>query len=1061
MIRNTITLGLDLGITSVGFALVDIENEKILKAGVHLFESAENPKTKASLAAPRREARSTRRRLARRRMRLNNVLRTLSSFNFQDVNRITCHRSIRDIKDSDSLNPWKLRSEGLTRKLTDLEFGIAIYHLAKHRGFKSSKLDSTDSKDDKNQGVMNKAIAELDKEFDREKFITFGNYLLTDKKQLRNKDGQYSCTPKREWIHEELKAICKAQQRYNNTKISGDLLEELADKIFHQRPLKSVLHTKGNCGIFKNEKRAARHSFSAELFVFWQKLNNLNVSLNRDTGEFLILTSEIRNKIYEFALDKATITFKQLRKLLQIDDSAHINLQGKDKDTKEFFSFKGYHAIHKALRSTEKSRHYWDIWSKQPAILDHIAECVSFIFDNEELEAALRNHPDFAFIEQDVIAMLCKIIDLKGTIGISNKAVQILLPDLQSGEKYYKALDNAYERGDFVKEKQTKLSLLPPIEKTNNPVVDRALAQARKIVNAVIREHGLPDHINIELARDLGKSVRERKALDKMMNENRERNDDAKKELNRLGVNAPTKTWIEKYKLWEMQERKCMYSGDEISEMDFINGNEVEIDHIIPFSQSFDDSLNNKALVFTKHNRNKGDKTPLLYLSGDQKEDYLERIDILFNEKLINLTKRKNLLSEVVDEGTMISRHLNDTRWISKRFKDHISEHLVNNNQVLCTKGSITYALRRSWNIDAKDRTEHHHHAEDAILIAFCSHKQIQQLTKENQATKQDASNNKLRAVVALPWDTFKEDFIKVIDKVTITRMPNRKYSGEATAATLMKYRGDLSKDRELDSLRIFSNAHIDHQTGQKITAVAKKVPLSTLNLQNLEKMVDLHRNKKLYDRLKERLEQHNNDPKKAFTEAVYMPRNDGKQGAIVRGIRIYEDSISLIPLRGGVANNGDMVRIDIFKSPKGFMVSPIYVIDVLSSKLPDTVVTKEGKTSKEIPIQETWQFLHSFHKNDFIELVSDNKKAKVKTTISGFFVGFDRNNGSIKLQDVTTVIQNLSTGEIKTETHKDNRFGIKTLDSIKKYHLTLLGEKYLIRNEKRQLLSSKKRMEK
>lgn len=1055
MKKNTITLGLDLGITSVGFALVDIDNKNIIKAGVHLFESAEHPKTKASLAAPRREARSTRRRLARRRMRLNSVLQTLKSFEFEDVNQIICNRNIRDIKDSDNLNPWKLRSEGLTRKLTDLEFGIAIYHLAKYRGFKSSKLDTTDSKNDKNQGVMNKAMAVLDKEFDREKFITFGNYLLTGRKQLRNKDGQYSCTPKREWIHEELKAICKAQQRYYNTRVSDDLLRELADKIFYQRPLKSVLHARGTCGILKDEKRAARYSFSAELFVFWQKLNNLNISLNRDTGEFLILTPEIRQQIYESALNKATVTFKQLRKLLQIDDSAHINLQGKDKDTKEFFSFKGYHAIRKALGSTEKSRHCWNIWSKQPAILDHIAECISFIFGDEELETELRKHPHLAVIGQDIITILCKINAFKGTIGISHKAVQILLPDLQSGEKYYKACANAYKRGDFVKEKQTKLSLLPPIEKTNNPVVDRALAQARKIVNAVIREYGLPDRINIELARDLGKSVRERKALDKMMKKNKERNKEAKKELSKIGINVTTKTWIDKHKLWEMQDKKCMYSGDVISDVDFANGNAVEIDHIIPFSQSFDDSLNNKALVFTKHNRNKGNQTPLGYLSGAEKERYLERVDMLYNKNLISLTKRRNLLSETVDESTMISRHLNDTRWISKRFKDHISEHLVNGNQVLCTKGGITYALRRSWNIDAKNRTKHHHHAEDAILIAFCSHKQIQQLTKEDQTAQLNASKSKKR-VVALPWATFNDDFKNVIDNITITRMPNRKYSGEATAATLMKYHGNINEDRELDSLRIFNNKHVDTQTGQKITKVAKKVPLSTINLLNLESMVENHRNKKLYNLLKERLELHKKDPKKAFAEAVYMPRNDGKQGAVIRGIRIYDDSVSLIPLRGGVVNNGNMVRIDIFKSPKGFMVSPLYVIDVLSSKLPNTVVTKEGKNSKEIPIQETWKFVHSLHKNDFVELTNTDKHEKQKTTTTGFFVGFDRKNGSIKLQDVITESHDLCTGEIKIETYKDNRYGIKTLDDIQKYQLTLLGEKHLIRNEKRQSLSKK-----
>jgi CRISPR-associated endonuclease Csn1 len=59
-------LGLDIGIASLGWAVIDYdkenqENNKIVKSGVRIFTIAENPKTGESLALPRRNARGARR----------------------------------------------------------------------------------------------------------------------------------------------------------------------------------------------------------------------------------------------------------------------------------------------------------------------------------------------------------------------------------------------------------------------------------------------------------------------------------------------------------------------------------------------------------------------------------------------------------------------------------------------------------------------------------------------------------------------------------------------------------------------------------------------------------------------------------------------------------------------------------------------------------------------------------------------------------------------------------------------------------------------------------------
>jgi hypothetical protein len=134
-------------------------------------------------------------------------------------------------------------------------------------------------------------------------------------------------------------------------------------------------------------------------------------------------------------------------------------------------------------------------------------------------------------------------------------------------------------------------------------------------------------------------------------------------------------------------------------------------------------------------------------------------------------------------------------------------------------------------------------------------------------------------------------------------------------------------------------------------------------------------------------------------------------------------------------------------------VVSPIYVMDVLKQQLPTTYVEK----SKEHPLDSDWPFQCTLQKNDYVELINTNKKSNQRIKIQGFYSGFDRSNGSIKLQDCVEETSSLKTGEVSALRFKEKRLGIKTLDDIQKYNLTLLGEKYRVKQKKRHPLHSKK----
>lgn len=1039
MNKKKYTLGLDLGITSVGFALVNTDEKKIVKAGVHLFESAENPKTGASLAAPRRDARSQRRRNARRRMRLNAVMNSLKKHGFQDVDRITETPSTQRF----NYNPWALRSEGLDRKLTDFEFGISIYHIAKHRGFRSSRVDNSHAKDKNIVGQMKSEIQSLKEEFESSTSETIGHFLYEKLQTLghaRNKSGNYSFTPLRELMQSELKRLCERQIELGHPKVTPELHATLDEIIFFQRPLKSIAAKIGKCSIFIEEYRAVRHAVSSELFVFWNKANNLRIGSSQEARA---LTAYERDILLKKLLEVEKLTFKQLRTLLKVDTQVAINLQRpEDKDSKTLFEFKGYHSLRKAIEAFDKN--LWQTFKDNRELLDYIATVLSIHFDEHKIESELGKHPALATADPALITKLCEIISFKGTLNLSLKAINTLMPYLTEGKKYTDALNAAKLDGKIIVNKSNKESLLPPVEKTNNPVVDRALSQARKVTNAIIREYGLPREIKIELARDVGKSLNERKAIAKENKKNEERNTKAKEALESIGFESPTKDLVEKYKLWDEQNKTCPYSGQNISIADF-KSERVQIDHIIPYSRSFDDSFQNKVLVFSSQNQNKQDRTPQEWFSPEEWQQFEGRVRDIYST---NKKKLKNLLIQEFDENALIERNLNDTRWISVRLKDHIKKKLAGVLNVDCTKGGITYTLRRQWLPgQPKDRTHHSHHAEDAILIALSSASLIQKVTKDIQRKAYQGSDHS-PLTLPHPWETFSEDVKQAISEIQISRMPNRKYSGASNKGTIMSYRG---APYAAHSKRIFNDVTVDKH-GQRISKVVKRIELADVTLTNLESMVDLNRNQALYKLLKQRLEDNKEDKKKAFAEPIYMPRKDGAQESQVKGIRIYDDSKALVPIQKGVANNGDMVRIDIFKSPKGFVVSPLYVMDFLNKQLPTFYVEK----SIELPLDPEWAFQCTLQKNDYVELTSSNKKSKEKIIIRGFYVNFDRSGGTIKLQDVSEETHNLNTGEVNIAYFKKKRPGIKTLDDIQKYNITLLGEKHLVKQKKRQPLHTR-----
>ncbi|MCF7840942.1 MAG: type II CRISPR RNA-guided endonuclease Cas9, partial [Candidatus Marinimicrobia bacterium] len=135
-------LGLDLGPNSIGWALIDDEAGKIIGTGVRIFEEGLNRKgaQEESKNATRRAARQARKMNARRKNRLKRlsyILTDLSMFPGSKNEEAAFFQ----------IDPYKVRAEGLHRKLTLFELGRAFYHLNQRRGYKSNR--KTDKENDK------------------------------------------------------------------------------------------------------------------------------------------------------------------------------------------------------------------------------------------------------------------------------------------------------------------------------------------------------------------------------------------------------------------------------------------------------------------------------------------------------------------------------------------------------------------------------------------------------------------------------------------------------------------------------------------------------------------------------------------------------------------------------------------------------------------------------------------------------------------------------------------------------------------------------------------------
>lgn len=804
-------IGLDIGIASVGWAILE-NNERgepirIVKMGVRTFDIAEDGKTGASLAEVRRMKRSQRRRNRRKIYRIKCVKKLILD------EKILDEEKLEKLYQGDLKSIHVLRLEALERKLTKEELARVLLYFVKKRGYRlgsksQEKLMSTGNTlktISDNQELMKKkqyrTVGEMYAKDDKFKYyLEDGTFLYNSngKKimKIRNENGRYKSTVSREMLTKEIKFIFEYQRKYG-LEISDYLIESYL-KIFESQrsfdvgpsfPSKFggnlIEKMLGVCTFEKDEKRAPKATYTFEIFKLLQDLNKIKIEKYRlikgnDQRNWCKcegernLSKEEKNTILREFQKKSKISFNELRKIIALPEYEIFSFisyewgkyceEGNRKEwihTKEkeyqLIEMENFHYMRKALDHYQKNY----LQSLSEEVINEIATILTFYkSDEKRREYLLKLSLPNEVVEQLLPLTFSKISHL------SLKAMKKLIPYLLDGMTYDKAVKSVYLlQEDVVRKEKRKISSIELLKNIHNPVVKRGVSQVLKVLNAIIKEYGIPEVIQIELAREVGKNYFERKEIErKKKQEEEHRLELEKKIMEVFGIKTVYKDQRIKYELWLEQGGICPYSGEKIEQKDIF---QCYLDYIIPYDKCFNASIHN--LVLVKQTKKEGEKTYIEYLKLNAKDitSYQERINKMYEE---NLFKRRQLLKEEMleeDINTWKKRYLQDTQYITSKVVKVIKEFLpLEENKkypfsqrIVSVKGKITSQIRKNLGI-SKFREDDIHHAIDAAIVAIITDSMIKKMTKYEQG------RGMIEDKFPLPYTNFLDEIYEKVERL-------------------------------------------------------------------------------------------------------------------------------------------------------------------------------------------------------------------------------------------------------------------------------------------------------
>ena len=806
-------LGLDIGTSSIGWWLYRLENDRpvsVVDGGVRIFSDGRVAKTGQSLAVARRQARAARRRRDRYLRRRVVLMERLAAAGLMPADPA-------EAKKLEFLDPYEIRAQGLDKKLPLTHLGRALFHLNQRRGFKSNR--KTDGADNE-AGKIKMGTARLEQAMMAAGARTYGEFLhkrrmkadkphqtpsvrtrltIAKRDNAEKEEAGYDFYPDRKHLEEEFTKLWHAQAKYH-PELTDELRDTLFETIFYQRPLKAP--EVGLC-LLTDERRLPKAHPLTQRRVLYETVNALRITSDGRAKQ--LLSTEDRDKII-LALDgkKHTknlsgmkLSLKKLASVICLQPNQRFTLESAARDSI------ACDPVRASLSHPDRFGSRWSALDteEQWRIIQRLRKET----DPDEMISWLKKEYDL----DDIHATATASAPLpEGYSRLGESATRNILEHLKSGvipyseavarcgyhhsdERTGEVIESLPYYGEVLqrhvipgtgREEDDDITRLGRI---TNPTVHIGLNQLRRLVNRIIEVHGKPDQIVVELARELKQNDKQKAEIQRTISKNTEAAIKRSDKLVELGQrNTGANRMI--LRLWEdlgedCLKRFCPYTGKRISAEMLFDGS-CEVDHILPYSRTMDDSFANRTLCLREANREKRDRTPFETWGHDE-----DRWTII-QANLKNLPENKrwrfspDAMERFEGERDFTDRSLNDTAYlsrISKAYLEALYDGGDGKSHVWVVPGRLTEMLRRVWDLNsllpdhnraakAKNRHDHRHHAIDAAVIAATDRGLIKQMADIARQKENEGANDKARGTNP-PWDGFRNDIAAKVNVITVS----------------------------------------------------------------------------------------------------------------------------------------------------------------------------------------------------------------------------------------------------------------------------------------------------
>lgn len=828
-------LGLDVGSNSLGWFVVRLDGEGrpvgLGLGGVRIYPDGRDPQSKSSNAVTRRVARGSRRRRDRYLKRRTNVMGLLVAHGLMPA-------GMAERKKLEQLDPFELRARALDEALPAHHVGRALFHLNQRRGFLSNRKTE---KEDSETGAIKEAAGKLEAAMQATGARTLGEFLhgRHQKREFvraRNRSAEgkaeYDFYPTRQMVRAEFDAIWDKQEVFHPamTPEARAAIAEDINGIFYQRRLTQP--PVGKCALDpahdNNDADGFRCPWAhplAQRFRIWQEVRNLAVE---DAGrKSRRLTKEEGDKIALALIQNSKVSFAKTLSLLKLPSDARLNFES-DKRRELNGDETAAKLSHKAL--------FGKAWRGLP--LPRQIEIVERLLAEEDEGRMAAWLTAEAGLDREAAHRAANAFLPDGHCRLGLRAIRKILPFMEAGKSYPDAAkaagydhaqlptgemslngylpyygewlpDDVLGSGDPHDGKEKRWGRFP------NPTVHIGLGQLRRVVNALIRQYGPPGEIVVEMTRDFKLSPRQVTEIEKEQAGNQRRNEARRAELVKLAQQVNARNLL-KMRLWEELnprdplDRCCPYTGEKISIARLLS-EEVDIDHLIPFQQSWDDSAANKIVCLRHANRAKRKQTPFAAFGGNPMINGhpYDWEQISARAAGLPRNKRWRFQPDAIERfeamGGFQARQLNETGWLARSAKQYLAA-VTAPNKIWVLPGKLTAMIRGKWGLntllpdhnysDAKNRKDHRHHAIDAMVAALTDRSLLQRMASAYDEERE-------RIEVPLPWPSLRDDLDARLKAMTVSHKPDHGLRSETGANPAMrKTSGRLHEDTAYGSVK-------------------------------------------------------------------------------------------------------------------------------------------------------------------------------------------------------------------------------------------------------------------